>query len=229
MINSANFIACHHFNYLEKYDILKDAEHGATFLLNYPFEKKEIWNHLPKKIQEEIIEKELKLYVINASRVAKETGMGSRINSILQTWFFAISNVITKEEAIEYIKKDIRKSYERKGETVVLKNFAAVDQTLNNLFQIDLTDYLIGHKEIEGLNVKDAPEFVQKVLTKIISGEGDELPVSAFPVDGTHPSATTKYEKRAIAEQVPVWDPSLCSQCDKCFFVCPHAAIRPKV
>jgi pyruvate-ferredoxin/flavodoxin oxidoreductase len=229
LINSANFVACHHFNYLQKYDILKDAEHGATFLLNSPYEKEDVWNQLPKKIQEEIIEKELKLYIINASRVAKETGMGSRINSILQTCFFAISNVIPKEEAIEYIKKGIRKSYGRKGEAVVQKNFAAVDKTLENLFQIDYLEFIIGNKEIERLHVKDAPQFVQEVLTKIIAGEGDELPVSAFPVDGTYPSGTTKYEKRAIADQVPVWDPSLCSQCGKCFFVCPHAAIRPKV
>lgn len=229
LINAANFIACHHFNYLEKYDILKDAEHGATFLLNSPFEKDKVWEQLPKKIQEEIIEKELKLYVINASRVAKETGMGSRINSILQTCFFAISNVLPKEEAIAYIKKGIRKSYGRKGEAVVQKNFDAVDKTLDNLFEVDYTAFAVGNKEIEHLNVEGAPAFVQTVLTKIIAGEGDELPVSAFPIDGTYPSGTTKFEKRSIADQVPVWDPSLCSQCGKCFFVCPHAAIRPKV
>ncbi|MBD0287482.1 MAG: pyruvate:ferredoxin (flavodoxin) oxidoreductase, partial [Flavisolibacter sp.] len=229
LINSANFIACHHFHYLEKYDILKDAEEGATFLLNSPFNKEDVWNHLPQKIQKEIIEKQLKFYVINASKVARETGMGSRINSILQTCFFAISNVLSREEAIEYIKKGIRKSYGRKGEAVVQKNFDAVDKTLDNLCRIDYDEFIIGSKEIESINVKDAPEFVQTVLTKIIAGEGDELPVSAFPVDGTYPSATTKYEKRNIADQVPVWDPSLCSQCGKCFFVCPHAAIRPKV
>ncbi len=229
LINSANFIACHHFHYLEKYDVLKDATHGATFLLNSPFEKDEVWNHLPKKIQEEIREKELKLYVINASKVARETGMGSRINGILQTCFFAISNVMPKDEAIEYIKKGIRKSYGRKGEAVVQKNFDAVDKTLDNLFQLDYSSLPVGNIDVEHINTKGAPEFVQQVLTRIIAGEGDELPVSAFPVDGTFPSATTKYEKRNIAEQVPVWDPSLCSQCGKCFFVCPHAAIRPKV
>ena len=229
LVKSANIIACHHFNYLQKYDILKDAEHGATFLLNAPFEKDKIWDQLPKKIQEEIIEKQLKFYVINASRVAKETGMGSRINSILQTCFFAISNVIPKEQAIDYIKESIRKTYGRKGEAVVQKNFDAVDQTLANLSEVDYTGYMTGNKEIESLQIKGAPLFVKEVLSKIIAGDGDELPVSAFPADGTYPSGTTKYEKRNIAEQVPVWDPSLCSQCGKCFFVCPHAAIRPKV
>ncbi len=229
LINSANFIACHHFHYLEKYDILKDAVHGATFLLNSPFENDKVWEQLPKKIQEEIREKELRLFVINASRVARETGMGSRINAILQTCFFAISNVMPREEAIEYIKKGIRKSYGRKGEVVVQKNFDAVDKTLDNLFEVDYSMYSVGNKEIETISANDAPAFVQNVLTRIIAGEGDELPVSAFPADGTYPSGTTRYEKRNIAEQVPVWDPTLCSQCGKCFFVCPHAAIRPKV
>ena len=229
LINSANFVACHHFNYLEKYDILKDVQHGATFLLNAPFATTEVWKNLPKQIQEEIIEKELKLYVINASKVAKETGMGSRINSILQTCFFAISNVMPKDEAINYIKKAIRKSYGRKGEAVVQKNFDAVDKTLENLSLIDYTQFAVGNKETVAAISGNAPGFVQKVLARIIAGEGDELPVSAFPVDGSYPSATTRYEKRGLAEQVPVWDPSLCSQCGKCFFVCPHAAIRPKV
>jgi pyruvate-ferredoxin/flavodoxin oxidoreductase len=229
LINSANFIACHHFNYLERYDVLKDAEAGATFLLNTPFNTDQVWKQLPQKIQEEIKHKQLKLYVINASKVAKETGMGSRINGILQTCFFAISNVIPREEAIEYIKKGIRKSYGRKGEAVVQKNFDAVDKTLENLFEIEYSELPVGNKEIESLNFDGAPGFVQGVLSRIIAGEGDDLPVSAFPVDGTYPSATTKYEKRNIADHVPVWDPSLCSQCGKCFFVCPHAAIRPKV
>lgn len=229
LINSANFIACHHFNYLEKYDILKDAEKGATFLINAPYDKEEVWQHLPEKIQSEIKQKQLKIYMINASKVAKETGMGSRINGILQTCFFAISNVIQKDKAIEYIKKGIQKSYGRKGEAVVQKNFEAVDKTLENLFEIDYSELPVGHLKIESIQANGAPVFVQQVLSRIIAGEGDELPVSAFPVDGTFPSATTKYEKRNIAEQVPVWDPELCSQCGKCFFVCPHAAIRPKV
>ncbi len=229
LITSANFIACHHFSYLQTYDILKDAQHGATLLLNAPFATEDVWHNLPQKIQEEIKEKAIKLYVINASKVAKETGMGSRINSILQTCFFAISNVIPKEEAISYIKSAIKKTYGRKGEAVVQKNFDAVDKTLENLSLLDYSNFTIGNRAIIPAISGNAPSFVQQVLAKIISGEGDELPVSAFPADGTYPSATTKYEKRNIAEQVPVWDASLCSQCGKCFFVCPHAAIRPKV
>ncbi|MDI3320918.1 pyruvate:ferredoxin (flavodoxin) oxidoreductase [Pinibacter soli] len=230
LINSANFIACHHFHFLDKYDILKDAEDGATFLLNSPYDKsEETWNQLPQKVQEEIIAKNLKFYVINASKVAKETGMGSRINSILQTCFFAISNIMPKSDAIDYIKKSIRKSYGRKGEAVVQKNFEAIDKTLANLFELDYSSYTPGNKALEGLAVENASDFVKKILTKVIAGEGDELPVSSFPADGTYPSATTKIEKRNIADVVPVWDASLCSQCGKCFFVCPHAAIRPKV
>jgi len=229
LITSANFIACHHFSYLQTYDILKDAQHGATLLLNAPFATEDVWHNLPQKIQEEIKEKAIKLYVINASKVAKETGMGSRINSILQTCFFAISNVMPKEEAISYIKSAIKKTYGRKGEAVVQKNFDSVDKTLENLSLLDYSNFTIGNRAIIPAISGNAPSFVQQVLAKIISGEGDELPVSAFPADGTYPSATTKYEKRNIAEQVPVWDASLCSQCGKCFFVCPHAAIRPKV
>ena len=230
LINSANFIACHHFHYLEKYDLLKNAEAGATFLLNSPYDKQEdTWNRLPGKIQREIIDKGLKFYVINASRVAKDAGMGSRINSILQTCFFAISNIMPKDEAIDYIKKSIIKSYSRKGEAIVQKNFEAIDKTLANLFEVDYSGYKPGKKAIEGISTDNASDFIKNVLATVIAGDGDELPVSAFPVDGTYPSATTRYEKRNIADQVPVWDPSLCSQCGKCFFVCPHAAIRPKV
>ncbi len=229
LINSANFIACHHFNYVKKYDVLKDAEEGAMFLLNTPYPTEEVWQQLPKKIQEEIIHKKLKFYVINATKVARDTGMGSRINAILQTCFFAISNVIPKEKAIRHIKDAIKKTYGRKGDEVVQKNFNAVDQTLENLFQVDYSNYEVGEREIEAPISGDAPDFVQNVLAKIISGDGDNLPVSAFPVDGTYPSGTTKWEKRNLAEQVPVWDPELCSQCGKCYFVCPHAAIRVKV
>jgi pyruvate-ferredoxin/flavodoxin oxidoreductase len=229
LINSANFIACHHFNYLKKYDVLKNAEHGATFLLNAPYEKEEVWDKLPKKIQEEIISRKLRFYVVNASRVARETGMGSRINTILQTCFFAISGILTREEAIQKIKDAIRKSYSAKGEKVVLKNFEAVDQAISNLFEIDYSKYLRSTIELEKAVPDDAPDFVKNVLSKIISFEGDELPVSAFPVDGQYPVATTQWEKRNIADKVPVWDEELCSQCGKCFLICPHAAIRCKV
>jgi pyruvate-ferredoxin/flavodoxin oxidoreductase len=229
LVNSANFIACHHFNYLKKYDVLKDAEDGATFLLNAPFTTEQVWDQLPKKIQEEIVHKKLKFYVINASKVAKETGMGSRINSILQTCFFAISDVMPEKDAIKYIKNAIKKTYGRKGEDVVQKNFHAVDMTVDNLFRVDYSAHEVGKKAIDSPINGEAPDFIQNVLGKIIAGEGDELPVSAFPIDGTYPTGTTKWEKRNIADQVPVWDPELCSQCGKCYFVCPHAAIRVKV
>lgn len=229
LINSANFIACHHFNYLKKYDVLKDAEPGAVFLLNAPYGKDEVWNMLPEKIQEEIVHKQLRFYVINASAVAKETGMGSRINTILQTCFFAISNVIPKDMAIGKIKEAIYESYYKKGEKVVQKNYEAVDKTLENLFEIEYQSFAQGHLQIDAPVPENSPEFVKSVLARIIAGEGDALPVSAFPVDGIYPSGTTRFEKRNIADNVPVWDAQLCSQCGKCFLICPHAAIRCKV
>ena len=229
LINSANFVACHHFNYLTKYDILKDAEEESVFLLNAPYEKDELWGKLPRKIQEEIIAKKLKFYTINAYAVARESGMGNRINTILQTCFFAISNILPRDEAIAKIKEAIYESYWKKGEAVVQKNYEAVDNTLEHLYEIDYSQYVLGNNAFGEHISEDAPDFVQQVLSKIISGEGDELPVSAFPADGTYPSGTTKWEKRNIAESVPVWDPALCTQCGKCFLICPHAAIRPKV
>ena len=229
LINSANFIACHHFNYLTRYDILKDAEPGATFLLNAPYAKEEVWEKLPRKIQEEIVHKQLKFYAINAHAVAKEAGMGSRINTVLQTCFFAISNILPREEAIAKIKEAIYETYWKKGEAVVQKNYDAVDMTLENLFEIDYSTFELGEVPLEGLLPADAPDFVKEVLGKIIAGNGDDLPVSAFPVDGTFPSGTTQWEKRNIADAVPVWDTSLCTQCNKCVMICPHAAIRAKI
>ncbi len=229
IVNSANFVACHNYSFLNKYDILKDAEHGATFLLNAPFEADEVWNHLPQTIQEEIVSKQLKFYVINASRVARDAGMGSRINTILQTCFFAISGILTREDAIGKIKYAIKKTYSDKGEKVVLKNYAAVDDAIANMHQIDYSKYTIGKIENEKIVPDEAPDFVKNVLAKIMAFEGDELPVSAFPLDGVYPVATTKWEKRNIADSVPVWDTDLCSQCGKCFIICPHAAIRCKV
>lgn len=229
LIGSANFIACYHFNYLNKYDVLKDVEQGATFLLNSPYSHEEVWNKIPKRIQGEIKNKKLKLFVVNASKVARETGMGSRINTILQTCFFAIAGILPGEDAIQKIKDAIRKTYSAKGEKVVLKNFEAVDKAVANLFEIDYSKLPLGNIETETAVSKNAPDFVKEVLGKIISFEGDELAVSAFPVDGTYPVATTQYEKRNIADTVPVWDADLCSQCGKCFLICPHAAIRCKV
>jgi len=229
LINSANFVACHHFNYLTKYDILKDAEEGAVFLLNAPYEKDVVWSKLPKKIQEEIIHKKLRFYTINAYTVAREAGMGNRVNTILQTCFFAISNILPREEAIAKIKEAIYETYWKKGEAVVKKNYDAVDATLANLYEVDYSKSVTGDVPMGEIVPDAAPDFVKEVLSRIIAGEGDELPVSAFPVDGQFPSGTTKWEKRNIADAVPVWDTSLCTQCGKCFFICPHAAIRPKV
>lgn len=229
LVKSANFVACHHFNYLTKYDILKDAAYGATFLLNAPYNKEDVWHKLPRKIQEEIVHKQLKFYAINAYAVAKETGMGNRINTILQTCFFAISNVLPKEQAIAKIKEAIYETYWKKGEAVVQKNYDAVDETLKHLYLIDYSTYKLGNIPLEQTISDKADDFVKNVLGKIIAGEGDELPVSAFPVDGTFPSGTTKWEKRNIADAIPVWDASLCTQCAKCALICPHAAIRPKV
>lgn len=229
LIDSANFIACHQFNYINKYDVLKSAEKGATFLLNTPHATDEVWNRLPKHVQEQIIDKELKLYVINATKVARDTGMGSRINTILQTCFFAIAGILPKEEAIQRIKDAIKKTYAAKGEKVVQKNFEAVDKTIENLVQIDYSNYKTGNVETEKSVPDAAPDFVKNVLAKILSFEGDELPVSAFPVDGTYPVGTTQWEKRNIADKAPVWDKDLCSQCGKCYLICPHAAIRCKV
>jgi pyruvate-ferredoxin/flavodoxin oxidoreductase len=229
LVNSANFIACHLYNYLNKYDILKHAEPGATFLLNAPYSAVEVWDHLPQIIQEEIVNKQLKFYVIDATKVARESGMGSRTNTILQTCFFAISGILSKEDAVQKIKNAIQKTYADKGEKVVLKNYEAVDKAIANLHEVDYSHALIGTIPTEHIVPDEAPDFVKNVLAKIMAFEGDELPVSAFPVDGAYPVATTKWEKRNIADSVPVWDADLCSQCGKCFLICPHAAIRCKV
>ncbi|HRN47740.1 MAG TPA: pyruvate:ferredoxin (flavodoxin) oxidoreductase, partial [Niabella sp.] len=229
LINSANFIACHHFNYLSIYDVFKYAVDGATFLLNTPYPKDQVWQHIPKKIQEEIIRKKIKFYAINAYTVAKEAGMGNRINTILQTCFFAISNILPREEAIAKIKDAVYKTYSKKGEAVVQKNYGAIDMAISGLYEIDYTQFQIGETPLGNPVTPGAPEFVEDVLGKIISGQGDDLPVSAFPIDGTYPSGTTKWEKRNIADAVPVWDENLCTQCGKCYLICPHASIRAKV
>ncbi|MFA6261451.1 MAG: pyruvate:ferredoxin (flavodoxin) oxidoreductase [Bacteroidia bacterium] len=229
LVGSANFVAVHQFNFIHKYDVLKDAEQGAVFLLNSPYNTDDIWTKIPRTIQDEIIRKQLQFYVINASAVAQETGMGSRVNTILQTCFFAISGILPRDEAIQRIKDAIAKTYKAKGEKVIQKNFEAVDKTLENLHAIDYRAFIPGNLESENPVSTNAPDFVKSVLAKIISFEGDDLPVSAFPVDGTYPVGTTQWEKRNIADQVPVWDADLCSQCGKCYIICPHAAIRPKV
>ncbi len=226
LVNQANFIGCHQFVFLEKYDMLQNAVEGATFLLNSTFGPEEIWDNIPRKVQEQIIEKKLKFYVIDAYDVAKKTNMGARINTIMQTCFFAISGILPREEAIAAIKDAIKKTYGKKGDEIVKMNYAAVDGTLANLFEVKVPDKATSKIEMPPVVAPEAPQFVQEVTAEIMAGRGDDIPVSKFPVDGTYPSATTKWEKRNIALEIPAWDPEVCIQCAKCSLVCPHAAIR---
>jgi pyruvate-ferredoxin/flavodoxin oxidoreductase len=229
LLQKANFVAVHQFGFLERYNVLADAGRGATFLLNSPYGPDEVWDHLPRQVQEQMIAKKLKFYVIDAYSVAQETGMGVRINTIMQTCFFAISGVLPRDEAIAKIKEAIRDTYGKRGEAVVQKNFAAVDAALAHLHQVKVRDQSTSSIEMPPVVPPQAPEFVQRVTAKIIAGEGDSLPVSALPIDGTYPSGTTQWEKRNIAQEVPVWEPDICIQCGKCVLVCPHAVIRAKV
>ncbi len=229
LIKRAGFVACHQFMFLEKMDVLEYANKGAVFLLNSPYGKDEVWDHLPKEVQEEIIAKQLKFYVIDGYKVAEEAGMGSRVNTIMQTCFFAISGVLPRDEAIAQIKKAIQKTYGKKGEEVVKRNFAAVDAALAHLHEVDVPASVTGTKERPPLIAEEAPDFVKRVTSVMMAGKGDLLPVSAFPVDGTYATATTKWEKRNIALEIPIWDPEVCIQCNKCAMVCPHASIRAKV
>ncbi|HEX7484789.1 MAG TPA: pyruvate:ferredoxin (flavodoxin) oxidoreductase [Vicinamibacterales bacterium] len=229
LVKRANFVACHQYVFLDKYDVLSYAGPGAVFLLNSPLPADQAWDDLPREVQEQIIEKKLRFYVIDAYEVARATGMGTRINTIMQTCFFAISGVLPREEAIEQIKKAIEKTYGKRGEDVVRKNFAAVDQTLANLHQVKVPGTVTAKRKRPPMVSDKAPEFVQKVTAMMLANQGDLLPVSAFPVDGTWPTGTARWEKRNIALEIPVWDPKICIQCNKCAMVCPHAAIRAKV
>ena len=229
LISQASFVACHQYSFLERLDVLREAQTGATFLLNSLYGADEVWDHLPKTVQRQIIEKKLRFYVIDAYKVAEQTGMGVRINTIMQTCFFAISGVLPREEAIAAIKHAIEKTYGRRGESVVKKNFAAVDAALDHLHEVKVPARVTSTFDLRPPVPKEAPEFVQKTLAKIIANEGDSLPVSAFPKDGTFPTGTTQWEKRNIALEIPVWDKDICIQCGKCILVCPHAVIRAKV
>jgi pyruvate-ferredoxin/flavodoxin oxidoreductase len=229
LITQASFVACHQFSFLERIDMLRAAENGATFLLNSTFGPDEIWDHLPRLVQKQIIDKKLKFYVIDGYDVAKETGMGGRINTIMQTCFFAISGVLPREEAIAAIKHTIEKTYGKRGESVVQKNYAAVDAALSHLHEVKVPDKVTSQFDIRPAVPATAPEFVQKFTARIIEGNGDDLPVSAMSIDGTFPTATTQWERRNIALEIPEWDQELCIQCGKCVLVCPHAVIRAKV
>jgi pyruvate-ferredoxin/flavodoxin oxidoreductase len=229
LIYKASFVACHQFSFLERLDVLKAAEPGATFLLNSTFGPDEVWDHLPRTVQRQIIEKKLKFYVIDGYEVARQTGMGGRVNTIMQTCFFAISGVLPREEAIAAIKHSIEKTYGKRGESVVKKNFAAVDAALDHLHEVKVPQKVTSLFDIRRAVPVEAPEFVQKFTAKIIAGEGDDLPVSAMPIDGTFPVSTARWEKRNIALEIPAWDEELCIQCGKCVLVCPHGVIRAKV
>jgi pyruvate-ferredoxin/flavodoxin oxidoreductase len=228
LIQKANFLACHKFAFIEKIDMLKYAEKGGTFLLAAPYGKDEIWNHIPKEVQQQIIDKELDFYVIDALKIADEMGMGSRINVIMQTAFFKISGVLPEDEAVELIKKAIKKTYGRKGQDVVDRNIATIDVALNSIEKVDYPKTADSNLRMIPPVPETAPEFVREVTGEIIGGRGHLLPTSKLPEDGTYPTGTTQYEKRNIAEEIPVWLPEVCIQCGDCSAVCPHATIRLK-
>ncbi len=229
LINKANFIACHQQVFLEKMDMLEDAIEGATFLLNTKVSKENVWDSLPEKVQKDLIEKKMKFFIIDAYKVADETGMGARVNTIMQTCFFAISKIFPKDEAILMIKNSIKKTYGAKGDKIVEMNFNAVDKTIENLFEVEVPQKLSSKIQLQPAVAGNAPQFVNEVTAKIIAGFGDNIPVSKMPIDGTYPLGTAKWEKRNIALEVPVWDKEICIQCNKCVIVCPHATIRAKV
>ncbi|MBN1945389.1 MAG: pyruvate:ferredoxin (flavodoxin) oxidoreductase [Bradymonadales bacterium] len=229
LINKANFIACHQWSFLERYDLLRDIVSGGTFLINSVYGPDEVWDHLPAKVQQAIIRKKLKLFVIDAYEVAKQMGMGSRINTVMQTCFFAISGVLPKEEAIAAIKREIEKTYGKKGEQIVQMNFRAVDESLSHLHEVTIPEAGVSGPPFPPIVPDHAPEFVKKVIAPIISGDGEDLSTSMLPCDGTFPTGTAQWEKRNIALEIPVWDPQVCIQCGKCSMVCPHATIRMKV
>jgi pyruvate-ferredoxin/flavodoxin oxidoreductase len=237
LIERANFVACHQFSFLERFEVLEHAAPGAVFLLNAPYGPEEVWEHLPRDVQQTIVERHLRFFVIDASDVARQTGMAGRINTVMQTCFFAVSGVLPQEQALQAIKRSIAKTYGKRGEAVVQRNFQAVDQTLARLSAVTIPKSVSATVEGEdealvstrGMLPPAAPDFVRNVLGPMIAGRGDRLPVSALPMDGTYPTGTARWEKRNLATEIPVWDPELCIQCGKCALVCPHAVIRTKV
>ena len=229
LITKASFVACHNFSFLEKMNVLEAAMPGAVFLLNSEYSAAEVWDKLPRSTQEQMLRKKIEFYVIDGYKVAREAGMGSRINTIMQTCFFAISGVLPREDAIAQIKKAIKKTYGKRGESVVQKNFAAVDHALAHLEKVELPSAASSTFDLTGAFSSKAPKFVHDVLGMIAEGKGDQIPVSAIPAGGAYPSGTAQWEKRNIAQFIPVWDENLCIQCGKCVMVCPHAVIRAKI
>ena len=225
----ASFVACHQFEFVDKIDVLEHAAPGAAFLLNAPFAADEVWDQLPREMQEQIIERKIRFFAIDAYELAKQAGMGTRINTIMQTCFFAIAGLLPRDEAIAHIKKAIEKTYGKRGPEVVRRNCEVVDQALAHLHEIAVPAAVSAGRTRPPLVSERAPDFVQKITAVMLAGKGDLLPVSAFPVDGTWPVATAKWEKRNLALEIPVWDSKICIQCNQCALVCPHAAIRAKV
>ena len=229
LIDRADFVACHQFGLLEKMKVLENAREGSTFLLNSPYPAAEVWDHLPATVQAQLIEKRIEFWVIDANRIAEEVGMGNRINTVMQPCFFHLSGVLPADEAVARIKESVQKAYGKRGPAIVERNFAAIDRSLQDLDRVTIPAEVTSHIAIRDLVPDDAPDFVRNVTARMLADEGELLPVSAFPVDGTFPTGTTKYEKRAIGREIPVWDPEICIDCGKCSIVCPHASIRMKV
>lgn len=228
LVGKANFVACHQFPFLEKVEMLGQIKQGGAFLLNSPYSREEVWDKLPGHVQKSIVEKKLRFFVIDATTVARDNGMGTRINTIMQTCFFALADVLPRQEAIEQIKYAIEKTYSKKGRAVVEMNFKAVDATLENLYEVDVPT--TNSAPLMPLHIvpEKAPEFVKNVIAPMMAGHGDNLPVSAISMDGTWPSATTQWEKRNVSDIVAIWNPDICIQCGNCAFVCPHSVIRAK-
>ena len=229
LITQANFLGCHQFSFLDRYDMLKSLAPGGTFLLNAPYGPDKVWDILPLEVQDAVIRKRIRFFVIDAYKVAGESGMGGHINTVMQVCFFAISGILPREEAIEAIKETIRKTYGKKGDEIVQMNLKAVDNTLAHLHEVQVPARAGSARRMAPPVPDGAPDFVRRVTARIIAGEGDSLPVSCMPIDGTFPSGTAKWEKRNIAQEIPVWDPPVCIECGKCAFVCPHGVIRIKV
>jgi pyruvate-ferredoxin/flavodoxin oxidoreductase len=229
LIRQADFVACHQFEFMSKLDVLSVARPGATFLLNSPYGPDEVWDKLPSETQEQILAKKLKFYVVDALAVAKEAGLAGRINTVTQACFFAISGILPRDEAIEKIKSSIRKTYGKRGETVLSRNFAAVDQSLAALREVTVPGSADSKLHRRPVVPRAAPDFVQRITAMMLDGKGDLLPVSALPVDGTFPTATSQWEKHSVAHEIPIWDADLCTQCALCPLMCPHAAIRMNV
>ncbi|MGZ4693106.1 MAG: pyruvate:ferredoxin (flavodoxin) oxidoreductase, partial [Acidimicrobiales bacterium] len=229
LIDQADFLGCHQFGLLESMKVLEHARSGATLLLNSPYGPDQVWDRLPATVQQQLIDKAIDLWVIDAYRVARETGMGARINTVMQPCFFQLSGVLPPADAVVQIKRSVEAAYGMRGRELVERNFAAIDRSLQELHRVDIPAEVTSRRPMAHLVPDDAPDFVRQVTAVLLAGDGDRLPVSAFPADGAFPSGTAKYEKRAIAEQIPIWDPDICIDCGKCTIVCPHATIRMKV